>query len=393
MGLSVMQAILSLERAGAQQVVKTLSEHLRKRDCDVIVCAFQDGPMRAEIEQLGIPVFVLDRPRYSVALLPLFIAELLRIRRQMAHLIKTYHVDIIQTHILQVLDFLALSLRGTANLRAVLWTMQDVEFLPKRMPHGGHWFQRLKRRGYLWLYRLLASRVDGFIAVSDQVREAIIRQVGPVQTKIHTICNAVDTKRFDRRGDRETLCRQLGIDGNASLVATVGRLTEQKGHRYLIDAASAVANSLPSTHFLLIGRGELENALRRQATETKAAGNIHFLGVRDDVPDLLAAVDLFVLPSLWEGLSVALLEAMAAGKPIVATQVSGTTQVIAPGVTGLIVPPRDSNALAAAITAVLSKPEQAQAMGQAAKQHVEANFGAQSQADAHLALYRSFLDR
>jgi glycosyltransferase involved in cell wall biosynthesis len=119
--------------------------------------------------------------------------------------------------------------------------------------------------------------------------------------------------------------------------------------------------------------------------------HIHFLGNRHDVPDLLAASDIFVLPSLWEGLSMALLEAMASGLPIVASEVSGTVQVVIPNETGLLVPPGDVQKLTEAIKQLLSDPTRAQAMGAAAKQRVEAEFSAQKQADEHLTLYRRLL--
>jgi len=389
--LNVMQVILNLERAGAQEVVRTLAEYLQANGCTVTVCAFGDGPMRAEIERLGIRVELLRRPRYSVVFLPMFLAEMLRIRRELARLIETCHVDIVQTHVLQVLDFLILTLRHSTRLRVVLWTMQNVEFLPEWMPDQERWWQGLKRSGYRLLYRLLASQVDGFIAVSDEVRQAIIRQIGPIQDKIFTVCNAVDSKSFERPGDKTALCDQLGLAPHSRLVVTVGRLTEQKGHCYLIDAATSVVSLHPDTHFLFIGDGELRGELQRQAQQAGLSENVHFLGIRKDVPDLLAAADLFVLPSLWEGLSVALLEAMAAGKPIVATAVSGTTQAMTHGETGLIVPSCDSRALADAINQLLSDPAQAQALGQAAKQHVVANYSAQKQAHEHLALYRRLL--
>jgi glycosyltransferase involved in cell wall biosynthesis len=389
--LNVMQVILNLERAGAQEVVRTLTEYLQANGCNVTVCAFGDGPMRAEIERLGVKVELLSRPRYSVVFLPMFLAEMLRIRRELARLIETYHVDVVQTHVLQVLDFLILTLRHDTRLRVVLWTMQNVEFLPKWMPEQNHWLQKSKKWGYRLLYRLMAGQVDGFIAVSDEVRQSLVRQIGPVQDKIFTVCNAVDLKLFERPGDKTTLCGQLGLKADSRLVVTVGRLTEQKGHCYLIDAAASVVSTYPDTHFLFIGDGELRGELQRQAQQAGLSENVHFLGIRKDVPDLLVAADLFVLPSLWEGLSIALLEAMAASKPIVATAVSGTTQAMTHGETGLIVPPRDSQALADAINQLLSDPPQAQALGQAAKQHVVVNFSAQKQAHEHLALYRRLL--
>jgi len=389
--LNVMQIILTLERAGAQEVVRTLAEYLSVNGCVVTVCAFEDGPMRAEIEKLGIKVDILRRSRYSVVLLPLFLVEMLRVRRELAQLIEAYQTDIAQTHILQVLDFLVLSLRRSTNLKVVLWTMQNVEFLPERRSGQKHLLREARELTYRLLYRVLSSQTDGFIAVSEQVRESIIRQIGPIQDKVFTICNAVDLHPFERTGDKTNLCDQLDLGTHSRLVVTVGRLEEQKGHRYLIEAAKSVVAFFPDAHFLFIGDGGLRDSLQCQVEQAGLSDNIHFLGVRDDVPDLLAAADLFVLPSLWEGLSVALLEAMAAGKPIVATAISGTVQALTNDETGLAVPPRDSQALADAITKLLADPALAQRLGEAAKQYVILTFSAQKQADEHLALYRRLL--
>ena len=129
-----------------------------------------------------------------------------------------------------------------------------------------------------------------------------------------------------------------------------------------------------------------------QATALHVDSHIHFLGRRRDVPELLASSDLFVLPSLWEGLSMALLEAMATGLPIVASEVSGTVQVMIPGETGYLVPSGDVQGLFKAVEQLLSDPARAQAMGAAARRRVEATFSAQKQADEHLALYRRLLE-
>jgi glycosyltransferase involved in cell wall biosynthesis len=389
--LRVMQIILTLERAGAQEVVRTLAEHLQAEGCVVIVCAFQDGPMRAEIEALGIPVDILSRPQYSVICLPLFLTELLRIRRELGRLIRTHRINVVQTHVLQVLDFLVLTLRSDTESRIVLWTMHNVEFFPKKDPARRQWLGNVKKLGYRLLYRVLSRWVDGFVAVSDKVHKAIVRQVGPVDEKVFTICNAVDPRPFERLRDRAVICEQLGLSADARLIAIVGRLTEQKGHRYLVEAAPFILDTFHKAHFLFIGDGELRDELKAQITAAGLTEHIHFLGVRSDVPDLLSVVDIFALPSLWEGLSIALLEAMAAAKPIVATAVSGTTQAMIPDETGLVVPPSDSRALAQAIAQLLSNPVRAQTMGRAARQHVVESYGAQKQAEDYLALYRRLL--
>ena len=138
---------------------------------------------------------------------------------------------------------------------------------------------------------------------------------------------------------------------------------------------------------MLIGDGTLRAQLEAQVSAAGLDDRIHFLGSRSDVANLLAASDLFVLPSLWEGLSMALLEAMATGLPIVASEVSGTVQAIVPGEHGLLIPPGETEALVDAIAQVLSDPDRALAMGQAAKRRVIAEFSAQKQAKEHLELY------
>jgi glycosyltransferase involved in cell wall biosynthesis len=387
--LKVMHIILDLKRAGAQEVVRTLSEYLAADDCVPIVCAFIDGSVRRDLEALGIKVEMLAPRRYGIVALPRFIADVARIRRELVQMVRKHEIDVVQTHLLEMLDFMVLTLQYGTDLQAILWTIHNVNFLPPT----DHWLLKPKRLVYRLLYRLAAGKVSGFIAVSDEVRESIIRQIGPIQNKVITISNGVDVRRYDLSVDKKRIRQQLGIEPDSRLMVTVGRLTTQKGHCYLITAAAAVVSHYPDAHFLFIGDGELKETLQAQAKALDISEHIHFLGVRNDVPYILAAADLFVLPSLWEGLSIALLEAMASGKPIVATAVSGTTQTMTHGETGLMIPPRDSRALADAIIRLLSDPAQAQAMGQAAKQHVTMNFSAQKQADEHLALYRRLLRR
>jgi glycosyltransferase involved in cell wall biosynthesis len=171
-------------------------------------------------------------------------------------------------------------------------------------------------------------------------------------------------------------------------MVTVGTLKEQKGHRYLIEAARSVVSQFPDVHILFIGDGDLREELQAQTRVSGLEEPIHFLGSRNDVPDLLAASDYFVLPSLWEGLPMALIEAMASGLPIIATEVSGTKQVMVPNETGLLVPPGTVQQLKEAVINFLSEPARARAMGAAAQQRVEACFSAKRQAEEHIALYR-----
>ncbi|MEJ2557593.1 MAG: glycosyltransferase [Anaerolineae bacterium] len=258
-----MHIILNLRRAGAQEVVRTLSEYLAAADnCVPVVCTFVDGAIRHDLEELGIKVEVLGgHRRHKIVALPRFIAEILQMRRKLVQLIRKHEIDIVQTHLLDMLDFMVLTLRYGTDLRAVLWTIHNVNFLPPT----GHWLSKPKRFAYRWLYRLAASRVSGFIAVSDEVRESIIRQIGPIQDKIVTIPNGVDVRRYECSADGAALRQQLGIVPSSRLITTVGRLTTQKGHHYLIAAAAEIVCHYPEAQFLFIGEGELRDALQTQA--------------------------------------------------------------------------------------------------------------------------------
>jgi glycosyltransferase involved in cell wall biosynthesis len=230
--INVMHIIGDLDRAGAQEVVRTLVEYLSGDSCTPFVCTLRDGPLRQDIEELGVVVDVLGARRYPVAALPWFLADMIRIRRQLAGRIRKYNVDIIQTHLLGILDFLTLTLRLGTGLRAVLWTMHNIDFLPKQKQQD--WILRFKRFVHRLLYRLAASQISAFIAVSDEVGKSVIHELGPIQDKVVVISNGVDVKRYERPGDKTELCRQLGHSNDSYLAGVVGRLTAQKGHRYLI---------------------------------------------------------------------------------------------------------------------------------------------------------------
>lgn len=387
--LRVMQLIKNLDVGGAQEVVRTLAAYLTEEGCEVVVCTFRDGPLREEIERLGIPVEVLPGRRHTVLALPQFLLEMVRIRRSLLDLVTRYEVDVIQTHLLRVLDFLVASLRVGRGRPLVFWTIHNYNFTLRPEHLSRHrWLLGPKRLGYRLLYRLVARWVNGFIAVSADVERAILQTIGPIQDKVTVICNGVDVRRYQRRVARRRLCEQLGLPEEAWLMSVVGTFKVQKGHRFLIEAAPPVVARFPNLHLLLIGDGDLRDQEQAHAARLGLAEHVHFLGNRHDVPDLLAASDSFVLPSLWEGLPMALIEAMASGLPIIATAVSGTTQAIVPGETGLLVQPGRSAALSEAMLDLLSDPARARTMGTAARQRAEAVFSATQQARAHVALFR-----
>jgi len=384
----VLQLIDNLDIGGAQEVARTLSEHLAAAGCDVTVATLRDGPLRGDIEAAGIPTVVLPERRSAITNPIAFVGEMVRLRRTLLGLIEAHHIDVVQTHLLRSLDFLALSLKAGRDLK-VYWTFHNANFDLRRdhlRRHG--WLLGAKRQAHHALYALGSGRANGLIAVSPEVKESIpVTMAGVPADKIVVIPNGVDTRRYRQSARRETTRAQLGLSAGERVVAVVATFKTQKGHRYLIEAARTLANEFPNARYLLIGDGELRSDIERQIAAAGLEAPFRLLGTRSDVPELLAAADLFVLPSLWEGLPMALIEAMAAGLPVVATDVSGTRGVMLDGETGLLAPPGDAAALARAIAALLAEPERAARMGAAGRRRVERHFSARKQAADHLALF------
>lgn len=380
-----MHVVRNLDIGGAQEVVRTLVEYLAQSGCKPIVCALEDGPMRQEIEKSGIKVELFKGRTKTLAHGPGLVLDLLRVRRDLAELVQKYQIEVVQTHLVFPIDLLLLTLLENTSLKTVIWTFHSANPMSKR--------SKLRKAFCGQAYRLGTRRLGQLVSVSDKVEKATLEQIGPVQNKTAIIHNGVDLRRYGNPVGRLAVRKSLGLGADAQVAITVGTLLRAKGHRFLIKAAAILVPQHPNLHFLFAGDGELGDELRAQARSLSVQDNIHFLGNRSDVPALLAASDLFVLPSLWEGLSMALLEAMASRKPIVATIVSGTQYVLADGKTGLLVPPGDPEALAQAIAHVLADPQHAQAMAAAAQEHVEREFSAQKQADEHIALYTRLLNR
>ncbi len=218
------------------------------------------------------------------------------------------------------------------------------------------------------------------IAVSHGNRRLLIEQYGFPENGLSLIPNSVDQVFFSPRHDTQHLRAEWEIPADALLLGVVGRLSPQKGQRVLLEALPDVWRHVPNTYVVLVGAGELEAELQAQAARIDSNNRIRFVGwqPRTRMPDVLAALDLFVLPSLYEGLPFAVLEAMAMARPIVATSVDGTTEAITHGRDGVLVPPNDSSALAASIVDVLTNAELRVELGVEARRTVEQRFDQQA---------------
>ncbi|MGH7324221.1 MAG: glycosyltransferase family 4 protein [Candidatus Rokuibacteriota bacterium] len=237
--------------------------------------------------------------------------------------------------------------------------------------------------------RLVARCLHRVIAVSQAARDFLVQGKGYPAGKIVVVPNGRDLSAYAPGRDREAVRKELGLDAGTPLVGVVGRLEPQKGHRYLVDAWTKIVRELPDARLLIVGEGSLRTALEAQARARGVAGSLIFAGFRADVPRLLDAVDVVALPSLYEGLPLTAIEAAAMARPLVATAVDGTPEVVRDGSTGVLVPPANPSALARGLLALLSDPEAARGMGIAARALALERFDVRRNVEATAEVYRS----
>lgn len=240
----------------------------------------------------------------------------------------------------------------------------------------------------------LLAMVDRFVAVSTANRNDQLRYMGLPAERTRTVRNGivVPPEVPDRASARAKLFAELGLPADARLVGGVGRLSEQKGFHYLLEAAAALRASNPRAHLLLVGDGPLRPKLEARAAELGLSDIVHFVGFRSDTPAVLAGIDVLAMPSLFEGLPLVLLEAFAAGCPVVAHAVDGIPEVIDDGVNGYLVARGDVAALTERLARLLGDPESAARMSAAAHQKAVQELTVERMAREMCELYGQLLD-
>jgi glycosyltransferase involved in cell wall biosynthesis len=238
-----------------------------------------------------------------------------------------------------------------------------------------------------WLKQAIQVRtIDKYIAVSENVKEWLCRDLHVAGSKVQVVRNGVSLGMpVNRRSSAESGAHTA--DHERRIVLTTARLHRGKGINYLLHAAKLVPEAL----FLIAGDGPDRNELERLADKLGIQGQVQFLGYREDIPELLVASDLFVLPSLYEALGLAAIEAMAAGKPVVASAVGGLRESVVDGVTGLLVPPKDPESLAAAIRRVLSDRALATSLGEVGRTRAIQFFSAKAMVSGVTQVYDELL--
>lgn len=335
-----------------QQILETVRRIDRDR-FEPYVCCFRHGAKAREIESLGVPV--LHEPKRLKADPGLVL--------RLAATMKRERFDIVQTYLWTANTWARLAAR-LAGVRWVVASERNVDI----------WEETYKRV----IGRFLARSTDRIIANSEAVRQYLLKRGGLDADKVITIYNGVNFDRFRTPCDPRVRRAELGIGDDVVLAGCLARVEPAKDHGTLLQAMALISNRLPKLHLALIGGGSEEDRLRHMARDLGIGERVHFVGFRTDAAEWLQSVDISVLSSVKEGLSNTVLESMAAGKPVVATDVGGNAEVIVENETGFLVPSRAPSELGAALARVAASPETIASFGRAGRRRVDALFSVES---------------
>ncbi|MCI0706472.1 MAG: glycosyltransferase family 4 protein [Ignavibacteriae bacterium] len=328
--MKILELIDDAYIGGGQRHVLLLADGLKRRGVDVSVACAPTGYLVDEFSKRSIATYSVSLEN---RLRPVQFFQLVR-------LLRDHRFTLIHTH------------GGTAGL----WGRLAAFFagVPARIHtyHGIHAVYRanpITRWVLLTIERFLLSLTSYIICVSQGDSELGMNHRLFDSNKVAVIPNGIEVSRFDTTAGRQRIRIEFGCTDSDVLIGSIGRLHFQKGFVYLLEAAQAVLQKRKNVRFVLVGDGPLSEMLVEKCTRLGISSSVHFAGTRLDIPDVLSGFDIFVLPSLWEGLPLVLLEASAAGKAIVATAVDGSKEIVQDNETGVLVPPESPSALAEAI--------------------------------------------
>lgn len=345
---------------GAQKLLALLSAKVPQNLYKTIICALQpNDELRPQLESYGARVVCFDRPRPSIINPLQFLSYIYLNIRDIMKLCRQEKVDIIQCHLSDA-EFLGTMAGYLAGVKPIIATAHYPEILPVRHIYDPRNFLRKVATNIIY------SITDHVIAVSDDIAQRLQTEFSFHPQKLKVIINRIDVESYQQPASDE-LRSSLGLSSEVKIITTVARLMPPKGHEYLIKAMYNLVQKNKMVKLLLVGDGLLKDQLITLCETLGIKEQVLFLGNRSDIVEILALTDVFVLPSLWEGTSLALLEAMAAGRPIVATDIPGNRAVVQNKVSGLLVKPGDAMELFEAVDILLHNPATAQLYGQRAR--------------------------
>lgn len=378
MTVRVLQVVGGSKFGGAVWVVLSYVEALQEHGCEVTVCSSVE-PVADVFRGAGCEIVSIDEMTREIH--PwrdlVSLVRLTRVCRQGGF-------DVVHTHTSKG-GFIGRAAARLAGTPVVLHTAHGFAFHESSSPVATALYTRLERLAGRWSDRVLT--------VSDFHRQWAIQERLAPPDRIVTVRNGISRRRLVVTRDRVQVRNELGVEERDVLLVSVGRLATQKGLATLIEALPRTLSGGVGVRLVLVGEGPLRSALEAQVAAAQLTGAVNFLGFRSDVADILNASDIVIAPSLWEGLSISVLEAMALAKPIIATNIGSNLELLENGVSGLLVPPEEPDALADAIIALALDPVGASRCGATARDRFESGFTEEAMKGALWAAYYPLLEK
>lgn len=370
--IRILQLVNGFSIGGAERKLLELIKFIDREKFDMTICSVGiGGPLKKAFEETGFDVFLFTKKHRFDFTQVIKVAKLMKERKIDIVMSTLFYADIIGT---------LAALIAKVPYR-ISW---ETSSHPSESDED-----KLRHR---LAYRFCMKFVDKIVSVSDGVKQFLIKKRHIDPSKIYTIHYGADLTKFHSLNGKYKR-QELGFRADERIIGTVARLTVQKGHIYLIDAAPEIIKKFPQIKFVFVGDGPLKATLENKIKNLSLESYFTFLGVRYDVNEIMNIFDIFMLPSLFEGLPNVILEAMASSRPIIATAVDGTPEAIIDGECGILVPPRDVKALSENAVKLLSNPAFARQLGTKARQRVEQYFSQEQQIAKFHELYQSMIDR
>ncbi|HCA45963.1 MAG TPA: hypothetical protein DEP45_01030 [Armatimonadetes bacterium] len=375
--------VLEATEGGTRQYLSDLCLGLpaERFEQTAVVSALRAPEFGADIERLreaGVRVEIVQMVREVSR------AEDLRAYRELLAFFRANPFDIIHTH----------SSKAGILGRVAAWRSGN-SALRVHSPHAFAFEMNLpasRRRLFAAAERFAGRLTDLLICTCEGERETALRHHIVPPSKAAVVRTGVDLRAFHPQANAHRIREELGLPQRHRIVGTVGAVVEQKGHRTLVEAARIVLDEMPHTTFVIVGSGVQRHELEARAAELGLGRRFRFLGQREDVSRLLATFDLFVMPSLWEGMPYALVEAMAVGVPVVGSDIPGIRDVVQPHSTGRLCGAGDAAALAAAIREALTDEGASSRMAQAAREVVMREHSRERMVSAIAGCYERLLE-
>lgn len=372
----VVFVIDNVNYGGAQQLLVPMCAALRRRGTEVAVCALQPGDGLAQrLREAGAEVLLCNRPRPSIVNPFKLLAYIFLSIRDIRRLIRSRPNCVLHAHLSDA-EFLGTAAGLLRGAQRVLVTVHVQHLLPQRP-----WFDPRNMLRIL-ATRLLFNRSDGVIAVSEATAETLRRDFGVRPDKVTVVRNGIDTSACMAPRPPD-LRKNLGLAETATVFVNISRLAPEKNHALAIKALASLGLPRERAMLLLVGDGETRLELERLTASLDVADRVVFTGFRDDIPQLLAVSDCYALCSLYEGTSLALLEAMAAAKPIVSTDIEGNRQLLVHERNCLLTPNDNVQAYAQAMLRVVEEPDLGRRLGEQARNDALAQYDIDVMVDAY----------